>query len=144
MSLDRIRKIGWIAFFVDVFLLIAGGYYIYRVLGRESLGPILVMSSFVFGDCICRLSLRVSIKRNDYRIFAGVTGREDKIVLRAQLEKSMLINSVATFVGIVALLIPVIIKKYTGFHLFLSIGLYLMVFFIGLVLNKRKEKEPPC
>lgn len=58
MTLDRIRKIGRITFFVNVFLLMAGGYYTYMALGKDSLGPILVMAIFILGDCICRLSLR--------------------------------------------------------------------------------------
>ena len=139
MTLDRIRKIGRFIFFVNVFLLLAGGYYVYGELGRESLGPIIVMATLILGDCICRLSLRASIKRNDYRIFTGVSGREDKILLRARLERSIFINSVASFVGIAALLIPVIIKKYSAVHLFLSIGLFLIFLFTGLVLNKDKQ-----
>lgn len=139
MTLDRIRKAGRFIFFVNVFLLLAGGYYVYGELGRESLGPILVMATLILGDCICRLSLRASIKRNDYRIFTGVSGREDKTLVRARLERSIFINSVASFVGIVALLIPVIIKKYSAIYLFLSIGLYLILFFAGLILNKDKQ-----
>lgn len=139
MTLDRIRKAGRFIFFVNVFLLLAGGYYVYGELGRRSIGPIIVMATFILGDCICRLSLRSSIKRNDYRIFTGVSGREDKILVRARLERSIFINSVASFVGIVALLIPVIIKKYSAIHSFLSIGLFLIFFFTGLVLNKDKQ-----
>ena len=139
MTLDRIRKAGRFIFFVNVFLLLAGGYYVYGELGRESLGPIIVMATLILGDCICRLSLRASIKRNDYRIFTGVSGREDKTLVRGRLERSIFINSVASFVGIVALLIPVIIKKYSAIHLFLSIGLYLILFFAGLILNKDKQ-----
>ena len=139
MNLDRIRKAGRFIFFVNVFLLLAGGYYVYGELGRESLGPIIVMATLILGDCICRLSLRASVKRNDYRIFTGVSGREDKILLRARLERSIFINSVASFVGIVALLIPVIIKKYSAIYLFLSIGSFLIFLFTGLVLNKDKQ-----
>lgn len=139
MTLDRIRKIGRFIFFVNVFLLLAGGYYVYGELGRESIGPIIVMATLILGDCICRLSLRASIKRNDYRIFTGVSGREDKILLRARLERSIFINSVASFVGIVALLIPVMLKKYSAIHLFLSIGLFMIFLFIGLVLIKDKQ-----
>ena len=139
MTLDRIRKIGRFIFFVNVFLLLAGGYYVYGELGRESLGPILVMATLILGDCICRLSLRASIKRNDYRIFTGVSGREDKTLVRGRLERSIFINSVASFVGIVALLIPVIIKKYSAIYLFLSIGSFLIFLFTGLVLNKDKQ-----
>lgn len=139
MTLDRIRKIGIYIFFVNVFLLLAGGYYVYGELGRESIGPIIVMATLILGDCICRLSLRASIKRNDYRIFTGVFGREDKTLVRGRLERSIFINSVASFVGIVALLIPVIIKKYSAIYLFLSIGLFLIFLFIGLVLNKDKQ-----
>lgn len=139
MTLDRIRKAGRFIFFVNVFLLLAGGYYVYGELGKESLGPIIVMATFILGDCICRLSLRASIKRNDYRIFTGVSGREDKILLRARLERSIFINSVASFVGIGAILIPVIIKKYSTIHLFLSLGLFMIFLFTGLVLNKDKQ-----
>ena len=139
MTLDRIRKAGRFIFFVNVFLLMAGGYYVYGELGKESIGPIIVMATLILGDCICRLSLRASIKRNDYRIFTGVSGREDKTLVRARLERSIFINSVASFVGIVALLIPVIIKKYSAIHLFLSIGLFLIFLFTGLVLNKNKQ-----
>lgn len=139
MTLDRIRKIGRYIFFVNVFLLLAGGYYVYGELGRESLGPILVMATLILGDCICRLSLRASIKRNDYRIFTGVSGREDKTLVRGRLERSIFINSVASFVGIVALLILVIIKKYSAIYLFLSIGSFLIFLFTGLVLNKDKQ-----
>ena len=139
MNLDRIRKAGRFIFFVNVFLLLAGGYYVYGELGRESLGPIIVMATLILGDCICRLSLRASVKRNDYRIFTGVSGREDKTLVRARLERSIFINSVASFVGIVALLIPVIIKKYSAIYLFLSIGSFLIFLFTGLVLNKDKQ-----
>lgn len=139
MTLDRIKKVGKSIFFVNLFLLTEGGYYIYRNLGRESLGPIIVMASFILGDCICRLSLRASIKRNDYRIFTGVSGREDKTFVRGRLERSIFINSVASFVGIGAILIPVIIKKYSSIHLFLSIGLFMIFLFTGLVLNKDKQ-----
>lgn len=139
MTLDRIKKVGKSIFFVNVFLLLAGGYYVYGELGKQSIGPILVMATFILGDCICRLSLRASIKRNDYRIFTGVSGREDKTLVRGRLERSIFINSVASFVGIGAILIPVIIKKYSSIHLFLSIGLFVIFLFTGLVLNKDKQ-----
>ena len=47
MTLDRIRKIGRFIFFVNVFLLLAGGYHVYGELGKESLGPIIVMATFI-------------------------------------------------------------------------------------------------
>ncbi len=139
MTLDRIRKAGRFIFFVNVFLLLAGGYYVYGELGRESIEPILVMATFILDEFICRLSLRASIKRNDYRIFTGVSGREDKTLVRGRLERSIFINSVASFVGIGAILIPVIIKKYSTIHLFLSLGLFMIFLFTGLVLNKDKQ-----
>lgn len=60
-------------------------------------------------------------------------------MVRARLERSILVNSVAAFAGIGAILIPVIIKKYSTIYLFLSIGLYLTFFFTGMILNRGKQ-----
>ncbi len=109
------------------------------IYGNSSIIANYMAITFLFADILMLVIYLNARKKNNYSLYAGVSGKEDKSILERNFYESTINSSLASMLTLISTFVLLMKNSKEGFYIFIIL-LYVVVIAYGSIKISQKYK----